>query len=193
MDSSIAGKGFLPTVEDLANTRPDFVPNEGSLDYKVDFIQGRRDIVLPQATDKHWMQHTGYKFVEPIDPRHKEIDPIAVGVDLGLAKADLADTHIIPTATKDDLATIKVNLVDASFDLVRTKVDRIAKQTEFAAAKVVVIATKVSPILVTIFLVAANISLTIVKVSLTSTKVVPFAARVDGKFLGLYLEGIDNS
>lgn len=107
----------------------DFFPTEGSLDQKVDLVQGRLDIALPQATDKNFTQHTGYKVVEHVDPRCKEIDLVDAGVDLGLAKVDLG-------LAKVDLANMHINLVTTKVDLIATKADFVAGKVDLAAAKV---------------------------------------------------------
>jgi len=46
-ESILASKDFSPIVEDFVHMELDFVPTEGSLDHKVDLVQGRIDISLP--------------------------------------------------------------------------------------------------------------------------------------------------
>lgn len=108
-DSILASKDFTPTMEDFVHAGPDFIPNEGYLDHKVDLVQGNFHIDPPQATNKHYIRHTGYKVVEHVDPGYKEIDPIAARVDLGLAKVDLVNIHI-------KLVSAKVDLIAATAD-----------------------------------------------------------------------------
>lgn len=53
----------------------------------------------------------GYKVLEPVDPQFKKINPIATGIDLDLAKANLANTHIKLVATKADLKLQRLTLL----------------------------------------------------------------------------------